>query len=216
MFGHCNTYLVQRMTGRWAIDPSTTSITGLYNTARNDLTWNREILDLAGIPQDRLPPLMQSYEPGRPAPAPVADELGLPRDCSVLCGGNDATLAALSGGLTEPGDINIISGTCDIANVCTDRPIASPNFNVRCHVLPGRWLTFFVLNTGGEALEWFRGSPAASSATTRSTASTSHACSTPSSGIRTRMPAKPSCPSTCRTSAAAGTPSSGSRPASTV
>ena len=26
---------------------------------------------------------------------------------------------------------------------------------MRCHVLPGRWLTFFVLNTGGKALEWF-------------------------------------------------------------
>jgi sugar (pentulose or hexulose) kinase len=155
-FGHCNTYLIKRMTGRWAIDPSTTSITGLYNTARNDLTWNRAVLGLAGIPEDRLPPLMQSYERvGRLLPA-VADELGLPRGCSVLCGGNDAVLAALSGGLTVPGDINIMSGTCDIANVCTDRPIASPNFNVRCHVVPGRWLTFFVLNAGGEALDWFR------------------------------------------------------------
>ena len=99
---------------------------------------------------------MQSHEPvGQLLPA-VADELGLPRGCSVLCGGNDAVLAALSGGLTEPGDVNIISGTCDIANVCTDRPIASPTFNVRCHVVPGRWLTFFVLNAGGEALDWFR------------------------------------------------------------
>jgi xylulokinase len=155
-FGHCNTYLVKRMTGRWAIDPSTTSITGLYNTARNDLTWNREILDLAGIPEERLPPLMPSHQPAGRLMSAVADELGLPPDCQVLCGGNDAVLAALSGGLTEPGDINIISGTCDIANVCTDRPIASPSFNVRCHVVPGRWLTFFVLNAGGEALEWFR------------------------------------------------------------
>lgn len=155
-FGHCNTYLVKRMTGRWAIDPSTTSITGLYNTARNDLTWNRVVLDLAGIREDRLPPLKHSYERVGALLPTVADELGLPRDCSVLCGGNDAVLAALSGGLTEPGDINIMSGTCDIANVCTDRPVASPTFNVRCHVLPGRWLTFFVLNAGGEALDWFR------------------------------------------------------------
>ena len=155
-FGHCNTYLVKRMTGRWAIDPSTVSITGLYNTARNDLTWNRAILRLAGIAEDKLPPLRHSHERvGRLLPA-IADELGLPRGCSVLCGGNDAVLAALSGGLTEPGDINIISGTCDIANVCTDRPIASPDFNVRCHVVPGRWLTFFVLNAGGEAFDWFR------------------------------------------------------------
>jgi sugar (pentulose or hexulose) kinase len=155
-FGHCNTYLVKRMTSRWAIDPSTVSISGLYNTARNDLTWNRSVLRLAGIPEDKLPPLMQSHaRVGRLLPT-VAAELGLPSGCSVLCGGNDAVLAALSGGLTEPGDVNIISGTCDIANVCTDRPIASPSFNVRCHVVPGRWLTFFVLNAGGEALDWFR------------------------------------------------------------
>ena len=156
-FGHCNTYLVKRMTGRWTIDPSTVSITGLYNTTRNDLTWNESVLELAGITEDLLPPLRQSYAPVGPMLAAVADELGLPRGCTVLCGGNDAVLAALSGGLTEPGDINIISGTCDIANVCTDRPIASPTFNVRCHVLPGRWLTFFVLNAGGAALDWFRG-----------------------------------------------------------
>jgi sugar (pentulose or hexulose) kinase len=87
--------------------------------------------------------------------AGVARELGVPDDAVVLCGGNDATLAALSGGLIEPGDINIVSGTCDIASVCTDRPVASRDFNVRCHVIPGRWLTFFVLNAGGEGLDWF-------------------------------------------------------------
>lgn len=154
-FGHCNTYLVKRMTGAWAIDPSTTSITGLYNTARNDLTWNREILDLAGIAEDRLPPLMHSSESAGCLLDGVADELGLPHGCTVLCGGNDAVLASLSGGLTEPGDVNIISGTCDIATVCVDRPVASPDFNVRCHVVPGRWLTFFVLNAGGSGLDWF-------------------------------------------------------------
>jgi sugar (pentulose or hexulose) kinase len=33
--------------------------------------------------------------------------------------------------------------------------MGSPNFNIRCHAIPGRWLTFFILNTGGKALEWF-------------------------------------------------------------
>lgn len=154
-FGHCNTYLVKRMTGEWAIDPSTTSITGLYNTARDDLTWNRQVLDLAGICEDRLPPLLLSYDVAGEILPRVADELGIPRGARVLVGANDAVLAALSGGVTEPGDISIISGTCDIASVCVDTPIASPNFNLRCHVIPGRWLTFFILNTGGEALDWF-------------------------------------------------------------
>lgn len=154
-FGHCNTYLLKRMTGEWAIDPSTTSITGLYNTTVNDLTWNTDILRMAGIREDLLPPLLQSYDPVGAILPGVADELGVPPDTVVLCGGNDAVLAAFSGGLTEPGDINIISGTCDIASVCTDRPVASHDFNVRCHVVPGRWLTFFVLNAGGEGIDWF-------------------------------------------------------------
>ena len=154
-FGHTNTYLVKRCTGEWVIDPSTVSITGLYNTARHDLTWNREVLRAAEIPEEKLPPLRHSHEAaGRILPG-VAAELGLPEDCVVLCGGNDAVLAALSGGLTRPGGITNICGTCEITYVCVDRPVSSANFNVRCHVLPNRWVTFFVLNTGGKALEWF-------------------------------------------------------------
>ena len=156
MFGHCNTYMVRRLTGEWAIDPSTTSITGLYATAANDLRWNAGVLRLAGLREEMLPPLMQSDDAvGTVLPA-IAAELGIPDDAVVLCGGNDAVLAALSGGLVEPGDINIVSGTCDIASVCVDHPVASSEFNLRCHVLPGRWLTFFVLNAGGEAFDWFR------------------------------------------------------------
>ncbi len=155
-FGHCNTYIVRRMTGRWAIDPSTTSITGMYNTVDDDLRWNERVLGAAGIPPHLLPPLMLSYDAVGSILPEIADELGLPSDCVVLCGGNDATLAAVSGGITEPGDVSIISGTCDIVSVCTNRPIASPEFNLRCHVIPGRWLTFYVLNAGGEGLEWFR------------------------------------------------------------
>jgi xylulokinase len=156
VFGHTNTYVAKRLTGEWAIDPSTTSITGLYATARSDLTWIDEVLEAAGLDAARLPPLMHSFDPvGQILPA-VADALGLPRQTVVLCGGNDAALAAWSGGLSDPGDANIISGTTDIANVCIDSPVASPDFNVRCHVVPDRWLTFFVLNTGGVAYDWFR------------------------------------------------------------
>ena len=155
-FGHANTYMVKRFTGNWAIDPSTVSITGLYNTAENDLTWNRRVLELAGIPDHKLPPLMSSYDVAGELLPEIAKELGLPNGCKVLCGGNDATLAALSGGVTEHGSINNVCGTCEITSVCVDQPVSSPNFNVRCHVIPGHWLTFFVLNTGGKALEWFR------------------------------------------------------------
>jgi sugar (pentulose or hexulose) kinase len=154
-FGGTNTHVAKRLTGNWVIDPSTISISGLYNTAKNDLTWNQDVLDIAGIPNNLLPDLVQSYEPAGRITREMAAHFGLPRDSVVLAGGNDAVLAALSGGINEPGDISDSCGTCEITDVCLDRPLASPNFNIRCHAIPGRWLTLFVLNTGGKALEWF-------------------------------------------------------------
>jgi xylulokinase len=154
-FGHTNTYLVKRLTGRWAIDPSTTSITGLYNTAADDLTWNAAVLLAAGIPESKLPRLMRSQAAAGTVLPGVASGLGLPADTVVLCGGNDAVLAAYSAGLNEPGQIGAVCGTCEITMTCVDAPVRSPRFNVRCHVLPQRWFTFLVLNTGGKAFEWF-------------------------------------------------------------
>jgi len=155
-FGHTNTYLCKRLTGNWAIDPSTVSITGLYNTASNNLTWNERVLAAAEIPEQKMPPLFHSHKAvGKLLPA-VAAELGLGPDCVVLCGGNDAVLAALSAAMVEPGNAANICGTCDIMCVCLDQPLRSPTFNIRCHVVPNRWLSFFVLNTGGKALEWFQ------------------------------------------------------------
>lgn len=154
-FGHCNTYMVKQLTGEWAIDQTTTSITGLYNTARDDLTWNKKILSAAGLPISKLPPLFRSHLRVANILPKIASRYGFQRDTAVLAGGNDAVLAALSGGLTQSGDISNVHGTCDIVSVCVDKPIFSPSFNLRCHALPGKWMTFFVLNTGGKALEWF-------------------------------------------------------------
>jgi sugar (pentulose or hexulose) kinase len=156
-FGHCNTYLIKRLTGAWAIDPSTVSITGLYNTARNDLTYNDTVLSAAGIPRAKLPPIIQSYQTAGTVLPGVAEDLALPPGCAVLCGGNDVTLAALSGNLRNSGDIAQSCGTCEITSVCLETPIGSRDFNIRCHAIPGRWLTFRIMNTGGKALEWFHG-----------------------------------------------------------
>jgi sugar (pentulose or hexulose) kinase len=154
-FGHTNTYLIKRLTGHWAIDPSTASITGLYHTRKDELTWIEDVLEKCSIATDKLPTLMKSYDSAGVVLPRVAKQLGLSRNTIVLCGGNDAVLAALSVGLKDPGQIINIAGTCEIIAACTDKPIGAKDYNIRCHVLPHRWVTFFVLNTGGKALEWF-------------------------------------------------------------
>jgi sugar (pentulose or hexulose) kinase len=156
MFGHSNTYIARWLTGEFAIDPSSASLSALYNTASNDRSWNTEIARAFGLPLNRLPAIIHSYEsPGCVIPA-IAAELGLKKEPPVVIGGNDAVLAAYSLGVEEPGDIVNVNGTCEITLVCLPRCVASTKYNVRSHVLPERWLTLHVMNAGGKALDWFR------------------------------------------------------------
>jgi xylulokinase len=144
------------LTGSFAMDPSSASLTALYNTVANDLTWNRDIGDALGLPIEKLPGLIPSYDSAGRVTETLAKELGLQKRPHVVIGGNDAVLAAYSVGIEEPGDAINVNGTCEITLVCLPRCLGSRNYNVRAHALPGRWLTLYVMNAGGNALEWFR------------------------------------------------------------
>ncbi len=156
MFGHSNTFMARWLTGGTAIDPSSASLTALYNTVRNDLTWNADIAGAFGIPLDYLPEVLPSYgSPGRLKPE-LAALLGLKKQPPVIIGGNDAVLAAYCAGIREPGDIMNVNGTCEITLICLPRCLPSSRYNIRAHAVPGLWLTLYVMNAGGKALEWFR------------------------------------------------------------
>jgi sugar (pentulose or hexulose) kinase len=155
-FGHSNTYVARWLTGELAIDPSSASLTALYNTTANDLTWNAAIASELGIDLDRLPRLIPSRASAGRVREPIARDLQLSRRPPVIIGGNDAVLAAYSAGCREPGQVINVNGTCEITLVCLGRCYPSRNYNIRAHVLPRRWLTLYVMNAGGIALEWFR------------------------------------------------------------
>ncbi len=154
-FGHSNTFVAKWLTGEFAIDPSSASLSALYNTVRNDLTWNREIAAEFGIRIDQLPQVMLGYESPGCVRAELARELGFRARPAVAIGGNDAVLAAYSIGIQEPGDYVNVNGTCEISMVCLDRCYPSTRYNIRAHVLAGRWITLYVMNAEGKAFEWF-------------------------------------------------------------
>jgi len=155
-FGHSNTYIAHWLTGAFAIDPSSASLTALYNTVANDLTWNEDIAGTFGISLKRLPEIIPAYESVGQVSESLARQLGFKKEPAVLIGGNDAVLAAYSVGIKDPGDVINVNGTCEITLVCLDQCLPSANYNIRAHVLAGRWLTLHVMNAGGKALDWFR------------------------------------------------------------
>jgi sugar (pentulose or hexulose) kinase len=155
IFGHSNTFIGRWLTGESAIDPSSASLTALYNTVKNDLTWNKEIAEAFGLTEARLPKLIFSHDcPGR-FQGKLAKDLGFCKEPPVVIGGNDAVLAAYSVGIVNPGEVINVNGTCEVTLVCLPKCFPSCDYNIRAHVIPNRWMTLHVMNAGGTALEWF-------------------------------------------------------------
>ncbi len=156
-FGHSNTVFAAWLSGAFAIDPSSASLSGLYDTAGAGYRWNEGIASEFGIDIAKMPELM----PADASPGRMRRELvgftGMHRRPAIVIGGNDAVLAAFSIGMKDPGDCVNVNGTCEIGMVCLDRCRPSPEYNIRNHVLPDRWMTFRVMNAGGKAFEWFHG-----------------------------------------------------------
>ncbi len=82
VFGTIDSWLIFKLTGRHATDPSNASRTLLYNI--RDLAWDEELLELFGVPRESLPEVVPSSgEIGRTDPqqffgqaAPVAGVAG--------------------------------------------------------------------------------------------------------------------------------------------
>ncbi len=156
VFGHSNTFMARWLADKFAMDPSSASLTAMYNTVENDMTWNEEIIGSFGLPVSRLPQLMPAYHSTGRLKKSLAAELGLRKQPPVLIGGNDAVLAAYSVGIRESGEVFNINGTCEITMTCLSKCFPSKNYNIRTHVLPERWFSFYVMNAGGKAFEWFK------------------------------------------------------------
>ncbi len=156
VFGHSNTFMARWLSDKFALDPSSASLTAMYNTVSNDLTWNTEILEEFELEISRLPELIPAYHSTGRVRSRLAKKFALEKEPPVLIGGNDAVLAAYSVGIREPGEIFNINGTCEITMVCLASCYPSRKYNIRTHVLPRRWFSFYVMNAGGKALEWFK------------------------------------------------------------
>lgn len=156
IFGHSNTFMAKWLSDKFAMDPSSASLTAMYNTATNDLTWNNNILEAFGLSASSLPELMPAYHRTGRLKSKLAAEFGFKKEPTVLIGGNDAVLAAFSVGIRDSGEIFNINGTCEITMTCLPKCFPSRNYNIRTHILPERWFSFFVMNAGGKAFEWFK------------------------------------------------------------
>lgn len=149
-------YLIWKLTGEYATDPSESSST-LYLDVRNNVWWP-EMLDAIGIRAEKLPAIVPSHEVVGTVSASAAAELGLPAGVKVAAGAMDQMAAALGAGNTTPGTITESTGTALAVIATTESLVFDPEGRVPCcpHAAPGKYVLMPYAETSGIVLKWFR------------------------------------------------------------
>ncbi len=141
-------------TGRPAADWGSASLSGLMDLAQGE--WSEELCAAAGVPLEKLPPLLAPAERAGALRPDVARALGLRAGIPVAVGSGDTICSAAGLGLTEPGQASVTCGTTDNVSAVADQPSFDPRFANCRHALPGRWIFIATMSNTGAALEWFK------------------------------------------------------------
>lgn len=151
--GHLNSYLANRLTGRWVMDWTNASYTGLSDL-RKPQKWSADACEALGFPTRLLPELVPPWEPLGPLTDEAASVLGLDPSVVVVAGAADTACSAFSVGCAEDGDAFESTGTSGVLTFCTSEPPKNSLFMNRSHVLPGRWLSHGAMSSVGASVRW--------------------------------------------------------------
>ena len=102
-------YLAYKLSGSFCTDVSDAS--GMLLMDVKNRSWSKEMMDICGITEDKLPKLYESYEVVGTLKKEIADELGFAENVKVIAGAGDNAAAAVGTGTVGDGMCNISLGT---------------------------------------------------------------------------------------------------------
>jgi xylulokinase len=145
-----------QMTGELATEVSDASGTGLFDV--RERRWCSDLLRLLDIPEDLMPPVVESPEATGTLLPEVAERWGLPASTPVFGGGGDAVIQTTSMGIIDDGAIGITLGTAGIvagaSGSCPDD--IDGTVQISCGNAPDRWHVMGVSLVAGGAFQWLR------------------------------------------------------------
>ncbi|HEY8917016.1 MAG TPA: gluconokinase [Chitinophaga sp.] len=147
-------YIIHQLTGKYLIDYSIASATGLLNI--HTVAWEADALQYAGITAAQLPELAPIFTTAGKLKMAYQQSLGLPADVKILIGSSDGCLATLGDGVKGEGQATITiedSGAVRVMGptVLKDDQMRFFNYLLTddCYVSGGP------TNNGGNIFDWF-------------------------------------------------------------
>ena len=154
-------YVLHRLFGRYVVDHSIASATGLLNLEKLD--WDEGALEVAGVSRDRLSTLVPTTYSLEGLDKRSAAELGIDAATPFIVGANDGSLSNVGVNAIQPGDVAVTIGTSGAMRTVVDRPVTDPEGRTFCYALTDRhWVIGGPVNNGGIIFRWVRDEFAAS------------------------------------------------------
>jgi ribulokinase len=157
--GEYQDYLNLRLTGRWCASLNNVTMRWHYQTEHGG--WPDSLLDRLGLTELRAKWPVEIVAPGQvigPLTAGAAAHLGLVAGTPVVQGGADAFIGMIGLGVTQPGEMALITGSSHLQLGVASRSVHAPGVwgtYMDC-VYPGRPIIEGGQTSTGSVIAWFK------------------------------------------------------------
>lgn len=148
-----SSYIFSRLTGELMESVSTASGSGFLNIHR--LEWDEEVLELAGIGMENLPPLA-NHSDARGLRREAAALLGVREGTPVIPAHPDGAMNQVGAGALQPGIMTISIGTSGALRLAADEPAIPSEPAVWCYYAPEHWLIGAAISGCTNCLDWLK------------------------------------------------------------
>lgn len=148
-------YVIAKLSGDFMVDPAIAAGSGMLNT--HNLVWDESVLEIAGISERQLSPVVNPRTVVQGINPQLAQEMGIPDNISLVLGSADAVNSSIGAGALSPEVATLMIGTSGAVRIIANRPILDPKARSWCYAIDDHsWLVGGAINNGGLALSWMR------------------------------------------------------------
>lgn len=146
-------YITYKLTGKPTLDLNWALESGMWDLRRK--CWLKEILDLARIDPNMLPPVYEPWQVVGSLDKKIAKEFGLAKNVPVIAGSADHIASTLAVGALEAKDLVLkIGGAGDVMYVTDDLKTDKRLF-IDYHDVPGKYVLNGCMASSGSIVKWF-------------------------------------------------------------
>lgn len=147
-------YIRYGLTGVYCTDYIEAQGSMLFDCNTNQ--WSKELLQIAGISEDMVPPIVKPTDVIGNVTKEAANRTGLTEGTPVICGTTDTVMEVFASGAIHPGDATVKLATAGRICVITDKPYPNRHLVNYAHIIDGLWYPGSATKAAASSYRWYR------------------------------------------------------------